>query len=329
MRIVEITRPGGPEVLALSEAQPPVCGAGEVLIDVVAAGINRPDLAQRAGRYPVPADASPVPGLEVAGTIREVGANVSNLKPGEPVMALVHGGGYADICKADARHAMAIPDGVSFLEAACLPEAMLTVEFNMIMRAGLQKGETVLIHGGSSGIGVYSIARAKAMGAKVITTSRGEEKREFCAKMGADLAIDSSADDWVAVAKEITEGRGVDVVLDMVGGDYFGRNLASLAEDGRYALISLQAGKMITADLDPLLRRRLTVTGSTLRPLSPRVKGEIMRHAHEFVRPLIASGSVRPHIHQVFALEDVANAHRLLELGQVFGKLVLDVSSSR
>jgi NADPH:quinone reductase len=325
MRIVEITRPGGPEVLAIGEAPPPVCGAGEVLIDVVAAGINRPDLAQRAGRYPVPTDASPVPGLEVAGTIRKVGANVSNVKPGESVMALVHGGGYADICKADARHVMAIPDGVSFLEAACLPEAMLTVEFNMIMRAGLQRGESVLIHGGSSGIGVHAIARAKAMGAKVITTSRGAEKREFCASMGADSAIDSSADDWVALVKQLTNGRGVDVVLDMVGGDYFGKNLTSLAEDGRYALISLQAGKLITADLDPLLRRRLTVTGSTLRPLSAEQKAEIVRHTHEAVRPLIVSGLVRPHIHKVFALDDVADAHRLLESGQVFGKLVLAV----
>lgn len=326
MRVVEITQPGGPEVLAVRDAALPVCGAGEVLIDVVAAGVNRPDLAQRAGRYPVPPDASPVPGLEVAGTIREVGAGVDRFRPGDPVMALVHGGGYADVCKADARHVLPIPDGVPYLQAACLPEVMLTVEFNMIMRAGLKPGETLLLHGGSSGIGVQAILRAKAMGARVFTTSRGAAKREFCARIGADLAIDSSREDWVEAVSRATDGRGVDVVLDMVGGDHVGRNLASLAEDGRYALISLQAGRIVTADLEPLLRRRLTLTGSTLRPLASQRKAEIVACVHDAVLPLVAAGTVRPHIHAIFPLKDVAEAHRLLEAGDVLGKVVLNVN---
>ncbi|MFN4166996.1 MAG: NAD(P)H-quinone oxidoreductase [Pannonibacter phragmitetus] len=328
MRIVEITRPGGPEVLAVRQAPVPVCGAGEVLIDVVAAGVNRPDIAQRMGRYPVPADASPIPGLEVAGTVRETGPDVQGLQPGAPVMALVHGGGYAEVCKADARHLLPVPHGLSFEQAACLPEAALTVEFNMVMRARLQAGETVLIHGGSSGIGSHAAARAKAMGAMVITTSRGAVKRDFCAGAGADIAIDSSQEDWQAAVREATGGRGADVVLDMVGGGHFDKNLASLAEDGRYALISLQAGRIVTADLEPLLRRRLTVTGSTLRPLSGERKAEIVTHVRQAVLPLVVSGAIRPHIHRRFDLEDAASAHRLLESGDVLGKVVLTVRQS-
>jgi NADPH:quinone reductase len=323
MRFVEITRPGGPEVLEIRQAQAPVCGAGEVLIDVVAAGVNRPDLAQRAGRYPVPADASPTPGLEVAGIIREVGANVAGVHPGDAVMSLVHGGGYAEICKADARHLMPVPDGISFAQAACLPEVALTVEFNMVMRAGLKRGETVLIHGGSSGIGSHAIARAKALGAKVITTSRGAEKTAYCARIGADIAINSSRGDWKEGVLDATGGRGVDVVLDMVGGDYVDKNLACLADDGRYALISLQGGSNVTASFEPLLRRRLTLVGSTLRPLSGARKAEIVACIARDVLPLVASGAIRPHIHQSFALEDVVAAHRLMESGALFGKVVL------
>jgi NADPH:quinone reductase len=323
MRAVEMKKPGGPEVLFLSDVERPVIGPLEVLIEVVAAGVNRPDLSQRAGRYPVPADASPILGLEVAGIVRETGNKVTGFVPGDHVMALVHGGGYADYCKADFRHLLPIPEGLSFTEAACLPEVALTVEYNMVMRAGLKSGEFVLIHGGSSGIGSHAIARAKTLGAHAITTSRGQEKTAYCKDLGADFAIDSSAVHWQDAVMEATGERGVDVILDMVAGDYTAKNLACMAEDGRYALISLQGGRNVAVDLEPVLRRRLTLTGSTLRPLPPLRKAQIVDEVRSSVLPLIASGQMRPNIYKSFALEDVVNAHGVMEKGEHLGKVVL------
>jgi putative PIG3 family NAD(P)H quinone oxidoreductase len=323
MKAVLIREPGGPEVLHVGRAEKPVPGRGEVLVEVKAAGVNRPDLAQRAGRYPVPADASPIPGLEVAGLVRETGIAVSGMSPGDRVMALVHGGGYAEFCTVDHRHVLPIPEGMGFVEAAAFPEVALTVEFNMVMRAGLGRAESVLIHGGSSGIGSHAIARARSLGAVPITTSRGKAKCDYCIEMGAERAIDSLQEDWPDAVMETTGGRGVDVVLDMVGGDYTARNLACLADDGRYALISLQGGRDVALSLDPVLRRRLTITGSTLRPLSPEIKGLIVEKVRRDVLPLLGEGQMHPHIHRTFDVGDVVDAHRLMESGDHFGKVVL------
>ncbi|WP_346432231.1 NAD(P)H-quinone oxidoreductase [Breoghania sp. L-A4] len=270
MKAIQIREPGGPEVLVLGDVPVPEIGPGELLIEVKAAGVNRPDLAQRAGRYPVPADASPIPGLEVAGIVEAMGSGVAGFAPGDRVMALVHGGGYAEFCKVDHRHAIPVPQGLSDIEAAGLPEVALTVEFNMVTRGGLKSGETLLVHGGSSGIGSHAIARARSLGAIAMTTSRGAEKAAYCLTMGAEHAIDSSAGDWADAVMRATGGRGVDVILDMVGGDFTAANIGCLAADGRYALISLQGGREVTISLEAILRRRLTITGSTLRPCRPR-----------------------------------------------------------
>ncbi|WP_421925682.1 NAD(P)H-quinone oxidoreductase [Neoaquamicrobium sediminum] len=323
MRAVRFDAPGGPDVLYVGTADMPVAGRGEIVIKVSAAGVNRPDVSQRLGRYPVPPDASPILGLEVAGVVAEVGGGVQTFKPGDRVMALVHGGGYAEFCRADARHVMPMPDRLSFVEAAGFPEVAMTVEFNMVMRAGLKAGESVLIHGGSSGIGTYAIARANSLGAIPITTSRGADKSAFCRGMGAAMAIDSSAGEWVDEVMDFTGGRGVDVILDMVGGDYTDRNLACMAVDGRYALISLQGGAKAAVNLEPVLRRRLTLVGSTLRPLPPETKATIAARLVRDVLPILSEGRLRPHIHATFDIEDVGEAHRTLEQNDHFGKLVL------
>ena len=328
MRAVRFDAPGGPGVLYVGTAEMPVAGRGEIVIKVGAAGVNRPDVSQRLGRYPVPPDASPILGLEVAGVVAEVGDGVQAFKPGDRVMALVHGGGYAEFCRADARHVMPMPDGLSFVEAAGFPEVAMTVEFNMLMRAGLKEGETVLIHGGSSGIGSYAIARASSLGATAITTSRGAEKAAFCRHTGAALAIDSSAGAWVDEVMAFTGGRGVDVVLDMVGGNYTDRNLACMAVDGRYALISLQGGASATVNLEPVLRRRLMLVGSTLRPLASGTKAAIAERLARDVLPLLAEERLRPHIHAAFDIEDVGEAHRTLERNDHFGKLVLTIGDA-
>lgn len=326
MRAVTIREPGGPEVLVVDAIDVPVPGPGEVLIEVKAAGVNRPDLSQRAGRYPVPADASPIPGLEVAGIVAAVADGVEGVRPGDRVMALVHGGGYAEFCKVDHRHLLALPDGLDFVAAAGLPEVALTVEFNMVMRAGLQAGETVLIHGGSSGIGSHAVARARSLGAIPITTSRGAAKTDHCGKIGAAQAIDSSAGDWPQAVMQATGGRGVDVILDMVGGAYAALNIGCMADDGRYALISLQGGREVTIDLEPVLRRRLKIMGSTLRPLSAEAKAAIVDTVRRDVLPRIAEGQMRPHVHATFDMADAAAAHRLMEQGAHLGKVVLTVA---
>ncbi len=326
MKAIVFDEPGGPEVLRATEVDKPSPRPSEVLVEVRAAGVNRPDLAQRAGRYPVPADASPIPGLEVAGTVAAVGSDVTTWQKGDSVMALVHGGGYAEFCAVDHRYVLPVPAGLSMIEAAAMPEVALTVEFNMVMRARLAAGETVLIHGGSSGIGSHAIGRARSMGAIPITTSRGNRKSLYCRDTGAEIAIDSSTEDWPAVVMEATQGRGVDVVLDMVGGDYTDRNLACLADDGRYALISLQGGKLARLNLEPVLRRRLTLVGSTLRPLSASRKAEIVDRVRRDVLPLVERGFMRPHVCATFDLADASEAHRLLENGDHLGKVVLTVS---
>jgi len=325
MKAVTIREPGGPEVLVLDEIDVPTLGSGEVLLEVRAAGVNRPDLSQRAGRYPVPADASPIPGLEVAGVVAAVADGVDGVRPGDRVMALVHGGGYAEFCKVDHRHVLRLPDGLDFVAAAGLPEVALTVEVNMVMRAGLRAGETVLIHGGSSGIGSHAIARARSLGAIPITTSRGAAKTAYCAEIGANPAIDSSAGDWPEAVMAATGGRGVDVILDMVAGAYTAANIGCMADDGRYALISLQGGREVTIDLEPVLRRRLTIMGSTLRPLSAAAKAAIVETVRRDVLPLVAEGRMLPHVHATFDLADAAGAHRLMEQSAHFGKVVLTV----
>lgn len=329
MRAILFDEPGGPEVLYAGEAERPTAGPGDIVIEVEAAGINRPDVSQRLGRYPVPADASPILGLEVAGRVAEVGSDVVAFGRGDRVMALAHGGGYAQFCRVDARHAMPMPAGLSFVEAAAFSEVAMTVEFNMVLRGGLKRGETVLIHGGSSGIGSFAIARAASLGAMAVTTSRGGAKADFCRRMGAALAIDSSAGNWVDDVMAFTQGRGVDVVLDMVAGGYVQHNLNCLAADGRYALISLQGGAKAAIDLEPVLRRRLTLIGSTLRPLSPETKAAITERVVRDVLPIVADGRLRPHIHAAFGMEEAGEAHRALEGNGHFGKLVLTMETAQ
>jgi len=323
MKAIAIREPGGPEVLELIEAEMPVVSSGEILVAVRAAGINRPDISQRLGKYPVPADANPLPGLEISGTVAAVGDGVSNFDIGDAVMSLTHGGGYASYCTADARHVLRIPDGLDFTEAAALPEVAFTVEFNMVMRAGLAAGETVLIHGGSSGVGSHAIARARTLGAVPIVTAGSEDKCAYCLKQGAEHAINYRTTDWEEQVMNLTEGKGVDVILDMVAGDYTNRNLNCLADDGRYALIALQGGREVTINLNSVLRRRLTLTGSTLRPLPSARKALIASKLSDEVLPLLEAGKLRPHIHATFPLERAADAHRMMEEGAHLGKIVL------
>jgi putative PIG3 family NAD(P)H quinone oxidoreductase len=325
MQIVNIREPGGPEVLQVEAADMPVPGKGDLLIEVKAAGVNRPDVAQRLGRYPVPPDANPVPGLEVAGVVSALGSDVKNFAIGQRVFGLTHGGGYATFCKIDSRHVLPIPDALSFVEAAALPEVAFTVEVNLMMRAGLRSGDVALIHGGSSGIGSYAIQRAKAAGAKVIATAGSEEKCAFSKAQGADLAINYKTSDWKEEAMAFTGGKGVDVVLDMVAGEYVQRNIDCLALDGRYALIAMQGGRKMNVDIEPILRRRLTLTGSTLRPLPFDRKALIAKEIAEKVIPLIAAKKISPPIYRTFPLAQASEAHRLMETGQHLGKIVLEV----
>lgn len=323
MRAVAIHEPGAPDVLGPVEVEMPVAKPGQLLVKVRAAGVNRPDVAQRLGRYPVPPDANPLPGLEVAGTVAALGEGVSGFETGDAVMSLTHGGGYAAYCAVDARHALKIPAGISFPEAAAVPEVAFTVEFNMVMRAGLSKCESVLIHGGSSGIGSQAIARARSLGAVPIVTAGSDEKCVYCLDRGAAHAINYRNTDWAEQVMNLTDGKGVDVILDMVAGDYTQRNLDCLADDGRYALISLLGGREVSIDLNPVLRRRLTLTGSTLRPLAADRKATIAEQLRRDVVPLLPEGGLRPHIHATFPLDRACDAHRMMEKGDHLGKIVL------
>ena len=325
MHAVEITAFGEPEVLKLGTRADPAPQAGEVLIKVAAAGVNRPDMLQRRGNYPVPAGASDIPGLEIAGTITALGAGVSSWKIGDEVCALVAGGGYAELCTAPAAQVLPVPKGLSMIDAASLPETFFTVWSNVFDRAKLAAGETLLVQGGSSGIGVTAIQMAKAFGHTVYATAGSAEKCAACVRLGAERAINYKAEDFVAVLKEATGGKGVNVILDMVGGDYLDRELKTLADDGRIVLIAFLGGVKSTLNLNDILRRRLTLTGSTLRPRPIDFKGAIAKNLREKVWPLIEAGKIKPVIFKTFPLADAAQAHTLMESSQHIGKIVLMV----
>jgi len=330
MRAVEITRPGGPEVLQLTERPIPRPGLGEILIKVAASGVNRPDVFQRMGRYPPPHGASDLPGLEVAGTIVEgdfSGDNSFRLKTGDQVCALLAGGGYAEYAAAPLGQCLPVPKGVSVIEAAALPETFFTVWSNVFDRGQLGRGEgaaheNLLVQGGSSGIGVAAIQMAHALGHEVFATAGSDQKCRACEALGA-RAINYKTEDFVERVRSFTAGRGVDVILDMVAGDYVARELDALAEGGRLVLIATLGGSGATIDFGKVLRRRLTVTGSTLRPRPVAFKAAIARRLHEVVWPLIEAGKVRPVIHEVFPAAEAAKAHALMESGAHIGKLVL------
>jgi NADPH2:quinone reductase len=330
MKAIEITSFGAPEVLREAERPAPVAGAGELLIRVAASGVNRPDVLQRTGNYPVPPGASDLPGLEVAGEIvagdaaamREAGFAV-----GDRVCALIAGGGYAELCVAPVAQCLPVPKGWSDAEAASLPETFFTVWSNVFDRGRLQKGETLLIQGGTSGIGVTAIQLGKAFGATVIATAGSDDKCEACLKLGADHAINYRTADFAEEARRLTGGKGVDVILDMVAGDYVAREIQCLAEDGRLVIIAVQGGAKSEVNAGLVLRRRLTITGSTLRPRPVAFKGAIAKSLREKVWPLLESGAVKPVIHSVFAAggepSGAAQAHALMESNRHIGKIVL------
>jgi NADPH2:quinone reductase len=325
MTVIEIASPGGPEVLKPATRPVPAPGPGEVLIRVEAAGVNRPDVLQRLGLYRPPPGASDLPGLEVAGTVAAIGAEVSGVAPGDRVCALTPGGGYAQYCIAPAGHCLPWPAGFDAVRAAALPETFFTVWINVFQRAGLAAGETLLVQGGSSGIGTTAIQLAAARGHRVFATAGSDEKCRACERLGAERGINYRTEDFVAVAKSLTGGRGVDVILDMVGGDYVPRELKALADDGRLSLIAFLGGTQATLDMSDILFRRLTITGSTLRPRSVVFKSAVAEALHEQVWPLLDAGRVAPVIHAEFPLEHAAQAHTLMESSAHVGKIVLRV----
>ena len=326
MKAVEITSYGGPEVLRLGARPAPIDGPGEVVIRVSASGVNRPDVLQRMGHYPVPSGASDIPGLEVAGVIVSGDAKAmaaAGLKPGDRVCALVAGGGYAELCVAPVGQCLPVPEGLSDIEAASLPETFFTVWSNVFERAGLQPGETLLVQGGSSGIGVTAIQIAKALGATVLVTAGSDDKCAACVALGADHAINYKSSDFAEEVKRLTNGQGVNVILDMVAGSYVAREVECLAEDGRLAIIAVQGGIKAEVNAGLVLRKRLTITGSTLRPRSVEFKAAIAKALKEKVWPLMARGAVKPVIHSTFAAADAAKAHALMESNSHIGKIVL------
>lgn len=312
--------------LQIVDMSSPAPKAGEVLIKAAYAGVNRPDLLQRKGLYPAPADASPLMGLEVSGTIIALGDGVDGFKIGDCVCALTPGGGYAEECVAPAGHCMPIPQGLSMLQAAALPETYLTVWANLIERAKLAPGETVLIHGGSSGIGVTAIQISKWAGATVITTVGSDDKASACTKLGADLAINYKTQDWAAVTKAFTDGKGVNVILDMVGGPYIEKNIRSLALEGRLVQIAFLQGSRVEMDLMPVMMKRLTVTGSTLRARSVEEKSRLIATMRRAIWPELVAGRLLPLIHSVFPLSEADKAHDLMESSAHIGKIMLKVS---
>ena len=326
MHAVEITSPGAPEVLRLGERPVPQPGAGELLIRVAASGINRPDVLQRLGHYAPPPGISDLPGLEVSGVVESgdaVAMAEAGIAVGDRVCALVAGGGYAQWCVAPVQQCLPVPAGFSDVEAASLPETFFTVWSNVFDRGRLQAGETLLVQGGTSGIGVTAIQLAKAFGATVIATAGSDDKCAACLQLGADHAINYKSQDFVVEVQRITHGKGVDVVLDMVAGDYVAREVECLAEDGRIVIIAVQGGVKSDFNAGLVLRRRLTITGSTLRPRPVAFKGAIARALREHVWPLLATGVVRPVIHSTFAAADASQAHVLMESNQHIGKIVL------
>ncbi len=326
MRAVEISRPGGPEVLQLVERPRPQPRAGEALVRVHAAGINRPDVLQRKGGYPPPPGASDLPGLEIAGVIEEGDLPGSGFEIGDAVCGLVTGGGYAEYCVVPVGQLLPVPRGLAFAEAAGLPETFFTVWSNVFDRAQLAPGETLLVQGGTSGIGVAAIQLAVALGHSVYATAGTEEKCRAITALGAARAINYRHEDFGAIVKDVTGGRGVDVILDMVGGDYVAREIACLAEDGRLVLIALLGGARAGVDLSVVLRRRLTITASTLRPRPVEFKAAIARRLRGIVWPLIEAGRVKPMLFKTFELHEAAAAHALMESSQHIGKIVLAVT---
>ena len=323
MLAIEISRFGGPEVLVPAERPRPAPQTGEVLIGVAAAGVNRPDSAQRRGVYPPPPGASDIPGLEVAGTIEETGPDAGDWRVGDRVCALVAGGGYAQYCVAPAVQCLPVPRGLDLVAAGAVPETFFTVWSNVFERGRLKSGEWILIHGGSSGIGMAAIQLAHVLGARVLTTAGSASKCAACERVGAERAIDYRETDFVAAVRDATGGRGVDVVLDIIGGDYLSRNIDVLAVEGRLVQIGLQGGSSAQLDMAPLLLKRLTITASTLRARSVAEKGALAAAVKANVWPLLESGAVRPVIHATFPLRSAADAHRLLESSRHIGKIVL------
>ncbi|MBM3368779.1 MAG: NAD(P)H-quinone oxidoreductase [Betaproteobacteria bacterium] len=323
MRAVEIASPGGPDVLVPAERPVPVPKPQEILVKVAAAGVNRPDVLQRLGKYTVPADASDLPGLEIAGEIAACGADVTRWRPGDQVCALVHGGGYAEYCVTPEVQALPVPKGLSMAEAAALPETFFTVWSNVYDRAHLAPGETLLVQGGSSGIGTTAIQMAAAMGNRVFATAGSDEKCAACVKLGAEKAINYRTQDFVAEVMAATGGKGVDVILDMVGGDYVPRELKCLADEGRLAFIAVLGGWNTELDISAVMGKRLTLTGSTLRPRAVAFKGAIAKSLRENIWPLVEAGQIKPVIYKTFPLAEAREAHRLMETSQHIGKIVL------
>jgi len=325
MTAIAIRAPGGPEVLVGETRPVPAPGAGEILVKVAAAGVNRPDMMQRRGLYPPPAGTTDIPGLEIAGSVAACGAGVTRWKMGDRVTALVVGGGYAEYCIAVEGHALPIPEGLAPAQAAAVPETFFTVWHNVFERGGLKAGETLLVHGGSSGIGTTAIQLARNFGARVIVTAGSAEKCEACRKLGADVAIDYKTEDFVAAVKQATGGRGADVILDMVGGDYIERNYEAAAVEGRIVQIAFQASAKATVNFMRIMLKRLHHTGSTLRSRANADKAAIARAIETQVWPLVATGKVRPVMDKTFPLADAAAAHARMESSQHIGKIVLTV----
>ena len=327
MLAIEVAEPGGPDVLTSTDRPTPSPGSGEVLIEVAAAGVNRPDVMQREGKYPPPPGASDIPGLEVAGTVVALGEDVTEWRIGDEVCALVPGGGYAEYCTAAASVCLPVPTGVDVVAAAGMPETFFTVWTNVFERGGLKAGERLLVHGGTSGIGTTAIQMAVAFGARVFATAGSTEKCAACEQLGAERAINYRTEDFTDVIANLTNGAGVDVVLDMVGGEYTPRNISILATDGRLVQIALLGGATTTINLIPVMQRRLTVTGSTLRPRSVAEKAAIARAMRQRVWPLVEQGRIRPVVHGTFPIRQAAEAHRVLDAGAHIGKLILLVRS--
>lgn len=325
MRAVEITAPGKPEVLMLATRPIPEVKTGEVLVKVTAAGVNRPDVLQRQGNYPPPPGASEIPGLELSGAIVKVGDGVTGWKAGDKVCALVAGGGYAEYCAVPAAQCLPVPKGFDMVQAASLPETFFTVWTNVFDRAALKPGETFMVQGGSSGIGVTAIQMATALGHRVFATAGSLEKCAACERLGAERAINYRTEDFVEVVKSLTNGKGVDVILDMVGGDYIPRELKALANDGRIVMIAFLGGAKATVNLADIMMRRLTLTGSTLRARPVEIKAAIAKALRERIWPLVEAGKIKPVIHATFALAEAAKAHALMESGAHIGKIVLTV----
>jgi putative PIG3 family NAD(P)H quinone oxidoreductase len=327
MTAIAIRAPGGPEMLVPEQRPVPTPGAGEILVKVAAAGVNRPDVMQRLGLYPPPKGAPDIPGLEIAGTVAACGAGVTRWRVGDEVTALVVGGGYAQYCVAVEGHALPIPAGLSATEAAAIPETFFTVWHNVFERGGLKRSETLLVHGGSSGIGTTAIQLGRNFGARVITTAGSAEKCEVCRKLGADAAINYRTEDFVAATKQATDGKGADVILDMIGGDYVERNYEAAAVEGRIVQIAFQGSPKATVNFMRLMLKRLHHTGSTLRSRSVPDKAAIARAVEQNVWPLLAAGKVRPIMDTVFPFRDAAKAHARMESSVHIGKIVLDMEA--